>query len=107
MADHLEGDDAARQVGGRHQRNPVVHLVLEQLHVAADRDALAGHADAAAWTGAVYFLSGRYYRGPLRLLHYGTRTGNSAFPARTEGIRSRTHDRGHEGMSIDDDFTRP
>ena len=49
MADRLVSDDAAAaEVGGRHERHPRLHLVLEQFFVAADRDPRRQAADASA-----------------------------------------------------------
>ena len=56
MAHHRAHHAAAVEVGDRHQRHPHLHLVVEHLPVAADRDPHARHADPAARAGALPVL---------------------------------------------------
>ena len=72
LADHVPPDHAAHQAGHRHQRHPVLHLVVEQLPVAAGRRARRRHADAAAGTVALPVRRRGHDRGALCLLRHGT-----------------------------------
>src|ERR1700730_15524349 len=108
MEDHLERDDAAGEVGDGDQGHSVVHLVLEQFHVAADLDAIGRYADAAARPRPLHVLSGGYDSSALCLLHHGAGAEHLVVPAGPEGIRPGPDVGSDQGMSLsDEDLARP
>src|SRR5215217_5683227 len=102
MAHRLARDDAPRQGRDRDERDPRLHLVLEQLLVAADRDALGRHADPAARACALPVIPGGHDRRALRLLHHGAGARHPALPPCSEGVHPRPHLGGDQGMSDED-----
>src|SRR5689334_17517260 len=98
MDHHLARDASPGTFGDGDQRDPVLHLVLEQFHVAADRDAHPGNADSAARARAFPVVPGGFDRCALCLLHHGACARRLAVPDGAEGIRARAVGRSDQGM---------
>ena len=99
LDDRLPHHHAADQARHRHQRHPLLHLVVEQLPVAAGHRTRRRDADLTARPVALPERGRGHDRGALRLLRDGAGAGPCDLPSGAEGVHPRPHLRRDEGVN--------
>src|SRR6185437_4783195 len=99
VAHHRARAAAAVEAGYRDERDPELHLVVEQLPLAAADHARSPDADAAPRTRAVPVVHGGHHGRAVRVRGDGAHPFGFRLPDGAEGIRPRAHLGGDQGMN--------